>query len=188
MAGARETQDQEKKMAQRDEFPILPSTHIGELLERYPELEELLIGMAPAFKKLKNPFLRKSVGKVASLRQAAAVGAVPVNDLVNKLRNAVGQEPLVSQEETENASYFGEQPEWYAEEKIALSIDESSADPNKMPINAVLVKMQGMQSGEMLELITDFLPAPGIDIMRKKGFQVWTIRRGPERICTYVLK
>ena len=175
-------------MPRSDDLPILPSTHIGELLERYPELEEVLIGMAPAFKKLKNPFLRKSVGKVASLRQAAAVGALPVEDLVNKLRSAVGQEAYVSDDEVGKAAYFGEQPEWFDANKIAVSIDESSADPNKMPINAVLQKMQGLQAGQMLELITDFLPAPGIDIMKKKGFQVWTMRKGPERICTYVLK
>ncbi|MBT4095990.1 MAG: DUF1858 domain-containing protein, partial [Nitrospinaceae bacterium] len=59
-------------------FPIEPSSKVGELLEHYPELEDVLIGMAPPFKKLKNPLLRKSVGKVATLRQAAAVGRISV--------------------------------------------------------------------------------------------------------------
>src|SRR5262249_40180450 len=70
---------------------ILPETRIGDLIERYPQLEDVLIAMAPAFRKLKNPILRHSVGKVASLRQAAAVGGIPVAEMVNKLRAAVGQ-------------------------------------------------------------------------------------------------
>lgn len=86
-------------MPQRDDLPILPSTSIGDLLERYPELEDVIIGMAPAFRKLKKTILRKSVGRVASLRQAAAVAGLPVGDVVNKLRSAVGQGSFVSDDE-----------------------------------------------------------------------------------------
>src|SRR5262249_47842830 len=64
---------------------ILPETRIGDLIEKYPQLEDVLVGMAPAFRKLKNPILRHSIGKVASLRQAAAVGGIPVAALVNRL-------------------------------------------------------------------------------------------------------
>ena len=45
------------------EFSITPDTRIGTLLEKFPELEETLIELAPSFDKLKNPFLRKTVGK-----------------------------------------------------------------------------------------------------------------------------
>jgi hypothetical protein len=47
-----------------DDFPILPTTKVGALLDRYPELEDILIGLAPPFKKLKNPLLRKGVAKI----------------------------------------------------------------------------------------------------------------------------
>jgi hypothetical protein len=173
-------------MPQRKDLPILPSTGIGELLDRYPELEELLIGMAPAFKKLKNPILRRSVGRVASLQQAAAVGCVPIGEMVNKLRSAVGQEAFLAGDEGGADAYFTERPEWFDAKKIAASLDERSGDPDKMPIAAVLQKAQGLEPGQILELVTDFLPAPGIDIMKKKGFRVWTARKEPERICTYI--
>jgi hypothetical protein len=42
---------------------ITPSTKVNDLLDAYPEIEEILIGIAPPFKKLKNKFLRKSVAK-----------------------------------------------------------------------------------------------------------------------------
>lgn len=47
---------------------ITPSTTVYAILDSYPELEEVLIGMAPAFKKLKNPILRNTVAKVATLK------------------------------------------------------------------------------------------------------------------------
>jgi hypothetical protein len=151
-------------------------------------LEEVLIGLAPAFKKLKNPLLRKGVAKVASLRQAAAVGGLPVNELVNKLRAAVGQEPVASEDSGGPASYFSSRPEWFDATKILVSIDETAIDPDKMPIVAVLLRAATLQLGEMLELITTFLPAPGIDIMKRKGLQVWSVQQAPDLIRTYVSK
>ena len=56
-----------------NQLPIDESTKVAALLDSYPELEDVLIGIAPPFKKLRNPILRRSVAKVASLRQAAAV-------------------------------------------------------------------------------------------------------------------
>ena len=52
-----------------DSHFITSSTKVAALLEEYPELEDVLMAMAPPFKKLRNPFLRKSVAKVASLGQ-----------------------------------------------------------------------------------------------------------------------
>jgi hypothetical protein len=179
--------NKEKRMPHYD-FPILPSTKIGALLDRYPELEDVLIGLAPPFKKLRNPLLRKGVAKVASLRHAAAVGGLPVNDLVNRLRAAVGQEAIVSEDASGSISYFSGQPEWFAAAKIVTSIDERATDPNKMPIVAVLQKAARLQAGEMLELVTTFLPAPGIEIMKRKGLRVWSVQQGPELIRTYVSK
>ena len=80
------------------DFPILPSTKIGVLLDRYPELEDILIGLAPPFKKLKTPLLRNRVAMVTSLKHAAAVGGMPVNDLVTILRASVGQEAIASED------------------------------------------------------------------------------------------
>jgi len=72
---------------------ITPATRVAELLEAYPDLEELLIQQAPAFKALKNPILRRTVAKVATLEKAAQVAGIPARQLVSALRQAVGQAP-----------------------------------------------------------------------------------------------
>ena len=172
----------------RYDFPILPSTKVGALLDRYPELEDVLIGLAPPFRKLKNPFLRRGVARVASLKHAAAVAGMPVEDLVNKLRAAVGQEAIAAEDAGTSISYFPGQPEWFNAARLVTTIDERSADPNEMPIVAVLQTAAHLEAGEMLELVTTFLPAPGIEIMKKKGLRVWSMQQGPKLIRTYVLK
>jgi hypothetical protein len=172
-----------------DDLPIEPSTKVGALLDRYPELEDVLIGIAPPFSKLKNPILRRSVAKVASLRHAAAVGRVPVEELLNALRAAVGQEAIESEDVGGTVSYFSSKPDWFDRAKVVESIDErGSGDQDRMPLVTVLQKATRLQPGEIVELITTFLPAPGIDIMKRKGFLVWPQQEKPELIRTYFSK
>jgi len=154
--------------------PINPATKVAALLEHYPELEEVLIEMAPPFVKLRNPLLRRSVAKVASLRQAAAVGRLPVDTMVDQLRAAVGQPPLAAYEHVGSESYFTPQPDWFGDDRVVVILDERDMDPSVMPLNPLLRRATKMAAGEILELVTTFLPAPGIDILRNKGFATWT--------------
>ncbi len=55
---------------------ITPNMKVAEFLKHYPELESVPINMAPAFAKLKNPVLRKTVARVATLGQAAAFSMI----------------------------------------------------------------------------------------------------------------
>lgn len=171
----------------RNEVEITPSLTVHVLLETYPELEDVLIDMAPPFKKLKNPFLRKSVAKVATIKHISSVGGIPLNELLNTLREAVGQPPI--EKEYDEQDYFGEQPAWFAAEKISLSIDEDKvADKNTMTLVTILSEAKDVRQGEIIELVTSFLPAPGIDILKEKGYSVWTKKESEDVIRSYFLK
>ncbi len=169
------------------QIEINPSTTIYALLVSYPELEELLIGMAPAFKKLKNPILRNTVAKVATLKQASAVGGIELNEMVSILRRAVGQKELDST--YSNINYLQDKPLWFSSDKIVASIDESALeDKNKMPINFIFKKAKNLKDGEIIELITSFLPAPGIDVMKNKNYESWTCKEKDTVFKSYFKK
>jgi len=173
-------------MAQ-NRFEIVPSVTVHDLLNEYPELEEVLISIAPPFKKLKNPFLRRSVAKVATLKHISSVGGVQLDELIRKLREAVGQS--ISLTSYEDVDYFGEQPDWFLPNKIVFSIDEDKLeDKNKMTLVAIMKETKNVKKGEIIELNTSFLPAPGIDILKSKGFSVWTVMESENLIKSYFLK
>ena len=65
---------------------IIPDSKVGALLQEFPQLEDVLIRMSLAFGHLRNPILRKTVAKVATLRQIAMIGDVPLGKLINSLR------------------------------------------------------------------------------------------------------
>lgn len=166
---------------------INPSTKVHDLLLAYPELEDKLIAMAPPFKKLKNPFLRNSIGRVATIKHISAVAGIPLSDMVNKIRIAVGEQP--SKEEYDDENYFLDKPEWFSENKISLSINEEKLEnKNQMTLVTILLKAKNVKKGEIIELITTFLPAPGIDILKSKGYSVWSKKLEHGLVKSYFLK
>ncbi len=166
---------------------ITGDTRVAALLRDHPETEELLIGMSPAFEKLRNPILRRSVARVATLRQAAAVGGLASSELVDELRVAVGQDPIEDGPRQDDIDYFEPQPAWFDPDHVVVTLREAELDPNVMPINPVLHSARDLGPGELLLLETDHLPAPGIDILRRKGYLVWAVQDG-QRVHTYVTR
>ena len=171
----------------KEHIEITPSTRVAEMLDNYPELEETLIGIAPPFKKLKNPFLRKTVAKVATLKHVASVGNVPLNELINKLRQTVGQS--ATDESYEDENYFKDKPDWFSPEKIVIAFDEAKIeDKTRITLATILIEAKDVKKGEIIELTTSFLPAPGIDRMKSMGYSVWTVKEGENLIKSYFLK
>jgi hypothetical protein len=106
--------------------------------------------------------------------------------LVNTLRAAVGQEPMESGP-VEGVTYFEAQPEWFDPTAVTIVLRDEELDPAVMPINPVLRAAKELGGGEIAELVTTHLPAPGIDILRAKGYRTWTVDDG-DVIRTYVSK
>ena len=67
------------------------STKIADLLDQYPFLENFLVTVSPKFKSLKNPMMRKTIGKVASLKQVAAIGGIPLERLLKSLSEEIAR-------------------------------------------------------------------------------------------------
>ncbi len=173
-------------MSQKN-IEITPSVTVHALLKAYPELEEVLIGLAPPFKKLKNPILRRTIAKVATIRQIASVGGIPLDELISRLRKEVGQPEATESYETQD--YFGEQPNWFSPDKVVRSINEAELkDKDKMALAIVLKEAKSVKKGEIIELITSFLPAPGIDALKSKGYSAWTKKESDNVIKSYFLK
>ena len=131
-------------MEQKQNLIITPKTKVLELIETYPELEDVLIEYAPAFKNLKNPVLRRTVAKIATLQQAAAIGGVKTEELINRLRKEIGQD-LAS--ENMDIQYNYRKPDWYAEEKIVKRFNASEMlAAGEHPVNQVIFKRGDWQA------------------------------------------
>lgn len=166
---------------------ITPKTKVHELLESYPQLEDVLIEIAPVFKKLRNPVLRRTIARVTTLQQAAQVGQIPVHEMVNTLRQKVGQDRLEGLE----ASAAGNtaKPSWLKEEKIAKRLDARPIiEQGGHPLGEVLTGVGELSPGEIYELVTPFMPAPLIERVVAQGFDNWSEKKAEDHFMNYFLK
>lgn len=167
-------------------MPIHPETKVGALLEAYPGIEEQLIAWVPAFTKLKNPVLRKTVARVVTLEQAAKIGGIGIRDLVCKLREAVGQE--AGEVTVAEAPASGEPPAWLREERVRFHIDaDAILKTGGHPMGKVRERVAELEAGEMVCLASSFHPQPLIDMMRRGGLAVYSAEASPGRHVTYIL-
>jgi uncharacterized protein (DUF2249 family) len=169
-----------------DSLIITPETKIGKLLDSYPHLEKLLVNLSPEFKKLNNPVLRRTIAKIASLKQAAEIGEIPLEEFMNKLREAVGQTRWTNQNEIVVEKQT-KRPEWFRKEDIVFSIDARPLlDRGEHPVDLVLNEAKKLKDNDILELISPFLPKPLIDMLMKRGYKIWTEQISSHLYKTYI--
>jgi PAS domain S-box-containing protein len=77
---------------------IKPDTKLFDLLREYPFLLEFLANYNPEYQKLRNPILRNTVGRVATLEKIAEMGRVPADKLMADISEAIRNAPDLSEE------------------------------------------------------------------------------------------
>ena len=60
-------------------------TKIDDLLNQYPFLLDFLITLSPKFENLKNPIMRKTLGKIATLNNVSVLGGIDLGRLMSSI-------------------------------------------------------------------------------------------------------
>ncbi len=75
------------------------TTKVNDLIARYPFLKDFLISMDPEFKMLDNPFVRKTVGRFATLGKAAMMHGKDarklVADIAAEIKRRTGEDVVI---------------------------------------------------------------------------------------------
>ncbi|OQX72543.1 MAG: hypothetical protein B6D59_08220 [Campylobacteraceae bacterium 4484_4] len=167
---------------------ITPKTKINDLLNAYPQLEAFLIQLNPKYKKLKNPILRRTVAKIATLTQVAKIGGYNVLELVNLLRREVGEPPLDETGGIVEEEESGEAPLWLQHAPTLIINANRLLDEGKNPLAEVSRELKKLEKGEILLIESDFLPSPLIDTFKEQGYEVYATEAEEERFLTYIKK
>lgn len=144
---------------------IAPDTTVADLLRQYPQLDEPLACLVPAYRALAAPTLRQAVGPM-TLHQLATNGAVPLGVLIGGLRAAAG----VADAAGETA------PGWVTEATTVVTFDARPAlASGQHPANTVMSGISELADGGVYEMLTPFVPAPLIEMARARGFDATSI-------------
>jgi hypothetical protein len=165
------------------EIVIAPKTKVAELVGAYPQLEQALIEYVPAFERLRNPVLRRTVARITTLQQAASIGGVSVEDLINHLRREVGQD-LISGGAEE--AYTTEQPGWFSETRVVAELDaKDMLEAGEQPVNQVIADLNALGQGDIYRLFAPFLPAPLVDKASSLGVSHWVTQGDEQEYVIY---
>lgn len=165
---------------------ITPKTKVYDLLAAYPELEQLLVDTIPTFSKLKNPVLRNTVAKITTLQQAAPIGNIKTEELINLLRKAVGQENM---NDIQDTGFVTMKPAWFHEDKIVRTFDvREMLEAGEHPVNQVLAEVKALKEGEIYSMIAPFLPAPLIEKAASLNARHWVDQVDDELFYVYFCK
>jgi hypothetical protein len=152
---------------------ITGKTRLFELLEKYPQLEDQIIQAAPAFKNLKNPVLRKTVGRLASIEKVAQIGELDTFSFVNLLRKLVGQAeitPGIQPESTiPEVKHDTGDPDWIQGDPKFIVDGTALLAKGDVPLHVINEHLEKLSPGGYILLLTNFEPQPMIDAVKKQN-------------------
>jgi hypothetical protein len=129
----------------------------------------VLLDLSPHFRALKNPVLRRTIAKVATLRQVSSVSGVPLGVIVERLRAGAGLAPGEYAEVRDEVR--AERPAWAVEGPATRTRDARAAiEAGEHPMPAVLSDLAALAGEGVYQLVTPFVPAPLVDLARGQGF------------------
>ena len=167
---------------------ITPETKIGDFLAAHPDQQEALIARVPEFARLRNPVLRRTVAKLATVDHAARMAGLPTAELVRFLRELAG-------EATETAAADAPvavkepRPDWArpAAVRSTLNADVLLAEGGH-PLARVRRALLTLAPGETMQLLSPFRPEPLLDQFRQEGVPCWCEEEATGRFRTWLLK
>lgn len=168
---------------------IQPNSKLFDVLAEYPDLEEKIMSIAPPFKNLRNPVLRRTVGKLATIEKIARIGGIEVIDLLNQLRREVGLSDISLTTEAPVEWQTGE-PEWIKKEPEFTVDGTEMLNQGVHPLQKVIQLMQEIDKEKILLLKTNFKPIPMIDEMQKKNYEVFSkaVENQTDQFLTFIRK
>ncbi len=173
-------------MENKNELIITPKTKILQIIDAYPQLEDVIIEYVPTLNNLKNPVLRKTVARITSLQQAAAIGNLKVENMINRLRKEVGQDNIT---DSTTAAYNYSKPEWFSEDLIETEFSAvEMLARGEHPVNQVMADLKDMDEGKIYKLIAPFLPAPLIDKATSLNCQHWIEKKAENEFNIYFIR
>ncbi|MEW5745665.1 MAG: DUF438 domain-containing protein [Nitrospirota bacterium] len=101
-----------------------PGTKIDDLLSAYPFLLDFLLGQSPQFRLLQSSVMRKTVGKVATVSQAAAIGGIDpallLRGIAAEIKDKTGESVAIAGDGAEAGGAASEKAPHSAAERQAL--------------------------------------------------------------------
>lgn len=159
---------------------ILAGWTLHAVLRRYPHLLDVLVGLSPAFNKLRNPVLRKVQTRLVTVAQAAQIAGLEPAAVVRSLNAAAGLRAVsaIPPDSPEAAPAAPDASFEQAPVAVALDVRPMLARGEE-PFHAIMTAAAAVPVGQALRLRAGFEPLPLYDVLAGRGFSHQSRQLGP---------
>lgn len=169
---------------------ITKDDRIANIIKKYPHLIDVLVDYNQHFKLLRNPVLRRTIAKLATVEKAAQVAGVSLRGLLKVLNGAVGnelnREELLSVPETKRGPEKPPPEVTSARLEDIVTLDvRPMLKKNEEPFGKIMETVRNLKEGQLFLLEVLFEPGPLYDVMEKKGFKSYTEKVAEEHYRVY---
>jgi uncharacterized protein (DUF2249 family) len=156
---------------------IRAEDRVAAVLARDERLLEVLVGASPAFERLRNAAMRRTLAKLVTIEQAARIAGVDVQALVERLNAAIRQDgPIVAPALPLSAAGAARDvpplpaallatPE---ERRVDVDVREDLR-AGREPFQRIFDAARALPSGSVLRVRATFEPAPLYAVLAKHG-------------------
>ena len=160
-----------------DKKPVLASDNVKEILDKYPDLREVLLKLSPKFKRLQNPVMYNTLAKFTSFKEAASLTGVSLCEILHTINKYLGTEDKL----------FKAMPECIrAKEQTAAMSEEISWDeaPERYILtddtaDFLIEKIMRLQPQESIVIISVKDPGILVKTAEANGFK-YNLQKGRE--------
>jgi len=169
---------------------ISPDTKISDVIKENKKAIEVIASVNKHFGKLKNPFLRKTLGSRVNIREAASIGGVSHMEIIDKLveigfeevQNVTKTEAIDSAESMDNNFSI-------SNEKVNITLDvRKQIEKGNDPMKKIISASQKLDGGDIMLVINKFEPLPIIHLLGERGFSSKVEKLAEDKIYTYFWK
>lgn len=164
---------------------VTSRTKISRILKENKLAIETIASINPHFKKLNNPVLRRVLAPRVTVKDAAKIGKVSINEFIQKLKD-IGFD-VIFEEQTQKIEEKTETKGKEPSEIMVLDVRptiESGADPFK----EIMAAVKELKESETLKVINVFEPIPLITILKEKGYKSRTDEISNDEFHTFFTK
>jgi len=163
-------------------------TKISKVIQQNDKAIEAIADINKHFKKLQNPILRKVLASRVTVKDAAGIGGVSVDEFLKKLAD-IGMVVAFSGKESSSKPMENANRKFELIPDLIVKLDvrptiESGADP----FSEIMAATKILQEGQILEIINVFEPIPLMDVLGKQGFESFTEVHAANEFHTYFKK
>ena len=166
---------------------ISPETKISAIIKENENAIDVIASVNRHFRKLKNPFLRKTLGSRVTVKEAASIGGISPDLIMEKLR-LIGFEiesnsadnslnnSINSMGNIESATDISVRTTLDVRDQIAKGMD---------PMKLILKTSEEIKEGESFLLINSFEPLPIMHLLKESGFSSKLVKSEADLVQVY---